>query len=215
MRRLRAYLDALRAHYGRPRAAEPETPFEPIVRAIVGQGATPKSLEKALHTMRVYGLLGLEKIRELDPDTLAMAIKPAGSAGAKAARLKTFAAWFTDRFGADPERLKALPPHRLREELLGIGGVGPETADLILQRGLGLSTAAVDTYTYRVFTRHELAIEDATYDDLKELVEKGLDPGDYGEFHSLTGRVGREFCRPKARCEHCPLKPLLPGTPAF
>ena len=210
MRRLRAYFDALRAHYGRTRAAESETPFEPIVRAIVGQGAPPKGLEKALHTLRVYGLMTLEKIRELDPDTIAMAIKPAGSAGAKAARLKTFAAWFADRFGADPERLKALPPHQLREELLGIGGVGPQTADLILQQGLGLPTAVVDTPTYRVFTRHELVVEDAGYEDLKELVEKGLDREDYRDFHTLTGQVGREFCRPKARCENCPLKPLLP-----
>lgn len=210
MRRLRAALDALRAHYGRPRSPEPETPFEPIVRAIVGQGASPKSLEKALHTLRVYGLLSLEKIRELDPDTIALAIKPAGSAGAKAARLKTFAAWFADRFDADPERLKALPPHRLREELLGIGGIGPETADRILQQGLGLPTAVVDAYTYRVFTRHELAIEDATYDDLKEMVEKGLAPEEYADFQSRIDLVGREFCRPKARCEACPLKPLLP-----
>jgi len=210
MPRLLPYLKALRSHYGPPLSPEPETPFEPFVRAILAPGASSKSLEKAMHTMKVYGLLDLSKIRELDPDTLALAIKPAGSAHAKAIRLKTFVAWFVDRYGGDEERLKALPPHQLREELLGIGGVGPETADLILQRGLGLPTAVVDTYTYRVLSRHEMAIEDAGYDDLKEFVEKNLPKEDLGDFHVLTDLVGREFCRPKARCEKCPLKPLLP-----
>src|SRR5207253_3223817 len=99
--------------------------------------------------------------------------------------LKTFVAWFVDRFGGDEERLKALPPHQLREELLGIGGVGPETADLILQSALGLPTAVVDTHTYRVLTRHELAMEDAGYEDLKEFVEKNLPKDNLGDFHVL------------------------------
>jgi len=211
MSRLLPYFKALRTHYGLPRSPEPETPFEPFVRAILSPGASPKSLEKAVHTLKVYGLLDLSKIRELDPDTLALAIKPAGSAHAKAIRLKTFVAWYVDRFGGDEERLKALPPHQLREELLEMGGVGPETADLILQNALGRPTAVVNTYTYRVLTRHEMAIEDAGYEDLKEFVEKNLPKDNLGDFHVLTDLVGRQFCRPKARCEECPLKPLLPS----
>jgi len=210
MPRLQPYFKALRSHYGPTRSPEPETPFEPFVRAILSPGTSAQSLEKAVHTMKVYGLLDLGKIRELDPDTLALAIKPVGSAHAKAIRLKTFVAWFIDRYGGDEERLRAIPPHQLREELMGIGGVGPETADLILLRGLGLPTAVVDTYTYRVLTRHEMAIEDATYEDLKEFVEKNLPQESLGDFHVLTDLVGREYCRPKARCEKCPLKPLLP-----
>lgn len=216
MPRLQPYLDALEAHYGAPRPAAPETPFEPFVRAILSPGASPKSLEKAIHTMRVYGLLDAAKIRELDPDTIAMAIKPAGAAGAKAARLKNFTAWFADRHGGEIERLRAADPHRLRDELLEMGGISPETADSLLLLALGLPSAVVDTHTYRVLTRHELVVEDAGYDDLKEVVEKGLprEAEVYRDFRALVDRVGREFCRPKARCEACPLKPLLPpGAP--
>jgi endonuclease-3 related protein len=213
MPRLVPYLESLRDHYGTPRPPEPGRPFEAIVRAILSTGASPKSLEKALQTMKVYGLLDVAKVRELDPDTLAMAIKPVGGAAAKAVRLKTFVAWFVDRFGGDEERLKTLPPHQLREELLGLGGVGPETADAILLEGLGLPAAVVDTHAYRVLTRHELAAEETGYDDLKELIERELprDAGALREFRALTARVGREFCRPAARCDRCPLKTLLPG----
>lgn len=212
MPRLLPYLKALQAHYGPPPEASPDSPLEALVRALLSSGASTRSLDKAVKTMKVYGLLTLSRLRELDPDTLALAIKPAGSAHAKAARLKSFVAWFVDRFGGDEERLKAVPPHQLREELLGIGGIGPETADAVLLEGLGLPSAVVDTPTYRVLTRHEFAIEDAGYDDLKELVEKNLprDAETLRTFRSLTDRVGREFCRPKARCEQCPLRHLLP-----
>jgi endonuclease-3 related protein len=215
MSRLAPYLEALRAHYGKARSADPDAPFEPVVRAILSPGASPKSLEKALHTMRVYGLLDPAKIRELDPDTIALALKPAGSAPAKAVRLKIFVAWVADRFGGDLERLKALPPHQLREELLAIGGFSPEAVDALLLLGLGLPTAVVDTHVYRVLTRHELAVEEAGYEDLKELLEKGLprDARTLTEFRDLTDRVGREFCRPRPRCDQCPLRPLLPFMP--
>src|SRR5579872_4557922 len=212
MSRLLPYLGALRDRYGLPSSAEQGAPFEPFVRAILAPGASARSLEKAIRALKIYGLLDLGRIRELDPDTIAMAIKPAGSAHAKAHRLKTFVAWFVDRFGADEERLKALAPSQLRDELLEIGGIGPETADLLLLVGLGLPSAAVDTYTYRVLTRHEFAVEDVGYDDLKDLVEKNLprDRETLVRFRLLIDQVGREYCRPKARCEGCPLQPYLP-----
>jgi endonuclease-3 related protein len=212
MARLREYLDALKAHYGPRSASEPESPIEPFVRAILSPGASPKSLEKAIHTMKVYGLLDAAKLRELDPDTLAMAVKPAGSAGAKALRLKSFVAWFQDRFDGDPDRMKAAGVDRLRDELLELG-LTPETADTILLEALGLATPIVDRHTYRVLTRHELVVEEAGYDDLKDLVAKGLprEASAYRDFHGLGVAVGREFCRAKARCEKCPLRRFLPG----
>lgn len=208
MARLRDYLDALRAHYGAPPTSASESPLEPFVRAILSPGASPKSLEKALHTMKVYGLLDAAKIRELDADTLSMAVKAAGAA--KAARLKKFVAWFLERFDGDPERMRAVPVDRLRDELLESGGLSPETADTVLLHALGLATPVVDLPTYRVLTRHELVVEDAGYDDLKEIVARGLPKESYGEFHALTVAVGREYCRAKSKCERCPLRSLLP-----
>ncbi|MBI3857870.1 MAG: endonuclease, partial [Planctomycetes bacterium] len=51
-----------------------------------------------------------------------MAIKPAGTYNLKAARLKGFIAWFLQRFDGDLERMKQVPPHKLREELLEVKG---------------------------------------------------------------------------------------------
>jgi len=213
MGRLRDYRDALLAHYG-PRKGRPsKDPFEAVVGAILAKNTSGKNVETAIKNLKTFELLNLRRIYELDQDTLALAIKPAGTFNLKAARLKAFVAWLVERYDGDLELMKGMQPDRLREELLGIQGIGPETADLILLDALEVPTFAVDTATYRVLTRHELAPEDATYDDLKETLEKSLprDAAAYREMHALIGAAGKEFCRPKARCEQCPLKPFLPG----
>ncbi|HLY73167.1 MAG TPA: hypothetical protein VKU80_03540, partial [Planctomycetota bacterium] len=71
MSRLVPYLEALRARYGPARGGKPEFPFEPFVRAILSPGASAAALEKAIRTLKVYGLLDPGKVRELDPDTIA------------------------------------------------------------------------------------------------------------------------------------------------
>ena len=209
---LRAYYEALRAHYGPPGGWPGESAFEVMVGAVLVQNASWKNAEKAIASLRTFGLLDLAKIDELDQDTLALAIRPAGTYNLKAARLKGLAAWLRSRFGGDLERMKELAPDRLREELLAVRGIGPETADAILLYALGKPTFMVDAYTHRVLVRHELALEEASYEELKELFERKL-PRDaklYGDFHALLVEVGKEFCRRKARCERCPLRPLLP-----
>jgi len=210
---LKKYFDALLAHYGPPKRWPADTPFEVMIGAILTQNTSWKNVEKAIHNLKVYDLLDAGKIHELDQDTLAMAIKPAGTYNLKAARLKGFVAWFLERYGGDVERMKQASPDRLREELLEVKGIGPETADAILLYALGMPVFVVDGYTHRLLTRHELALEEATYEDLKEVFERAL-PRDaklYNDFHALIVAVGKDFCRPKARCEQCPLKQFLPG----
>jgi endonuclease-3 related protein len=209
---LRKYFDVLLAHYGPPKWWPADSPFEVMVGAILTQNTSWKNVEKAIRNLKVYGLLDARKIQELDQDTLAMAIKPAGTYNLKAARLKGFVAWFLERFGGDVERMKEATPDRLREELLEVKGIGPETADAILLYALGMPVFVVDAYTHRLLTRHELAMDEATYEDLKEYFERNL-PRDaklYSDFHALVVAVGKDFCRAKARCEECPLRSFLP-----
>jgi endonuclease-3 related protein len=212
MASIRKYFDVLLAHYGPQKWWPADSPFEVMVGAILAQNTAWKNVEKAIRNLKTYELLDARKIHELDQDTLALAIKPAGYYNVKAARLKNFIAWFLSRFDADLERMRQVSPSRLREELLEVKGIGPETADAILLYALEIPTFVVDTYAHRVLTRHDLAIEEATYEDLKETFEKNL-PRDaklYNDFHALIVSVGKEYCRPKARCEQCPLKRFLP-----
>jgi endonuclease-3 related protein len=101
----------------------------------------------------------------------------------------------------------------LREELLAVNGIGPETADAILLYAGGMPTFVVDTYTHRVLARHGWIGYEADYHDIKDHFESAL-PADaklYNEYHALLVRVGKEFCRrTEPRCTECPLAPLLP-----
>jgi len=150
---LRKYFEALLAHYGPPKWWPADTPFEVMVGAILTQNTSWKNVEKAIHNLKVYDLLDARKIHELDQDTLAMAIKSAGTFNVKAARLKGFVAWFLARFDGDVGRMKQASPDRLREELLEVKGIGPETADAILLYALEMPVFVVDAYTHRMLTR--------------------------------------------------------------
>ncbi len=101
----------------------------------------------------------------------------------------------------------------MREELLGVSGIGPETADSILLYALGLPTFVVDTYTHRVAARHGWIGFDAGYYELKEYFESGLpvDAALYNELHALMVQVGKDHCRKRSPlCQGCPLADLLP-----
>jgi endonuclease-3 related protein len=212
MRDLPAYYRALLKRFGPQRWWPGETPFEVMVGAILTQNTAWSNVEKAIHNLKTYDLLDPHKLHELDHDTLALAIKPAGYFNVKARRLKSFIEWFVTKYEGDVGALKRVAPDRLREELLSVKGIGPETADSILLYALDVPSFVVDAYTYRLLTRHDLIGEEATYDDMKELFEKRL-PRDrklYNEFHALIVAVGKDFCRSKARCDECPLKRFLP-----
>ncbi len=111
----------------------------------------------------------------------------------------------------------------VREQLLALPGVGPETADAILLYALDAPAMVVDTYLRRVVTRHGLAPENASYAAIQSLAEAAFAPDrlrenpqelarHYNEFHALFVQVGKDYCGPVARCEKCPLRFDLPPS---
>jgi endonuclease-3 related protein len=211
---LEAYYRALLRRFG-PRGWWPaETPFEVMVGAILTQNTAWTNVEKAILNLKALGLLDPRRLQEVDAATLAAALRPAGYYNVKAKRLKSFIDWFMARAGGDAEKLRGADPTGLREELLEVRGIGRETADSILLYALGVPVFVVDAYTHRVLSRHGLVPEEgATYEEMQELFEKAL-PRDvklYNEFHALIVTVGKEFCRPRPRCDTCPLRRYLPG----
>jgi endonuclease-3 related protein len=105
------------------------------------------------------------------------------------------------------------PTTALRNQLLSIHGIGPETSDSILLYAGKHPVFVIDAYTRRILERHGLAASKHSYEDLRSLFESNLprDPKLYNEFHALIVQTGKHFCRKsKALCDNCPLKPFLP-----
>ncbi len=193
-----------------------DTGFEIITGAILTQNTNWANVEKAINNLKSADCLTPEKLHHLDQAQLANLIRPAGYFNIKAKRLKNFVNWLFDNYNGELTDLESIDTDRLREELLTIKGVGRETADSILLYAFDRSIFVVDAYTARVVFRHELISPDADYEQLKELFESSL-PADtqlFNEYHALLVRVGKEFCRPKARCSGCPLE-KLPHTLDF
>jgi len=187
-----------------------ETGFEIITGAILTQNTSWANVEKAIKNLNSADCLTPEKIRRLDAAQLAELIRPAGYFNIKAKRLKNFVNWLFTNYNGKLTDLESIDTDRLRAELLAIKGVGRETADSILLYAFDRPTFVVDAYTARVVFRHELISPEADYEQLRELFESSL-PQDiplFNEYHALLVRVGKEFCRPKARCPGCPLEKL-------
>ncbi|UJS16523.1 MAG: endonuclease III domain-containing protein [Candidatus Jettenia sp.] len=188
-----------------------ETPFEIIVGAILTQNTSWSNVEKAIRNLKNTGKLTPEAIHELNVIELSQLIRPSGFFNVKARRIKTFMDWLFSDYGGSLSRLFAQDLQTLRSELLAVKGIGPETADSILLYAGNLPTFVVDTYTYRIFSRHGFIPEESSYDEIKSLFEENL-PKDvklFNEYHALLVNIGKMFCKPKKFCEQCPLKEFL------
>jgi len=195
-------------HYG-PREWWPaETPFEVVVGAILTQNTAWKNVEKAIANLKQLGPLTPEALFRLPEETLAEAIRPSGYYRQKGKRLRNLLGMLSDRFECRLEALFDLPTETLREELLALSGIGPETADSILLYAAGRPVFVIDTYTIRILLRHELLPEETSYAEAQQWVTDHL-PEDvqlFNEFHALLVNVGKDFCRPRPKCPGCPLE---------
>ncbi len=187
-----------------------ETQFEIIVGAILTQNTNWTNVEKAIANLKSAGCLIPEKLYHLDLPRLAELIRPAGYYNIKAKRLKSFLNWLFENYDGRLSNLQNLDTERLRAELLGIKGVGRETADSILLYAFDRPIFVVDAYTARVAIRHGLIEPGADYEQLREVFQSNLPENiqHFNEYHALLVKVGKEFCRPRARCTGCPLEKL-------
>ena len=187
-----------------------DTQFEIIAGAILTQNTNWTNVEKAIANLKSADRLTPEGLYSLDPCQLGELIRPAGYFNIKAKRLKNFTNWLFDNYRGDLTNLESVNMNHLRAELLAIKGIGPETADSILLYAFERPIFVVDAYTARIAIRHELMEAGADYEQLRELFQSNLseDVQLFNEYHALLVRLGKEFCKPKAKCPGCPLEEL-------
>lgn len=207
---LRAIFDRLYAHFG-PQGWWPgNSAFEVVVGAILTQNTNWKNVERAIANLKEAGLLAFSAMLALPPDLLAEYIRPAGYYRIKAQCLQNLLHMVAEEYGSLEDFL-ALPVGPLRERLLQVRGIGPETADAITLYAAEKPVFVVDAYTFRILLRHNLVDEDADYAGMQELFMDSLPPDTklYGEYHALLVQLGKQFCKKtKPDCEHCPLRGL-------
>jgi len=211
-RTIRRIYKTLLDHFGPQDWWPGESPFEVMVGAVLTQNTNWKNVSRAIENLRAADVLDPVEMYELDPEKLAELIRPAGYFRLKTKRLRNLLELIVDRYDGDLDRMLASDLETLREELLSVNGIGPETADSILLYAGDQPTFVVDAYTQRVLVRHELIAPEADYHQIKDFFQRHL-PREaplYNEYHALLVRVGNAHCRRRPKCEGCPLEPLLP-----
>jgi endonuclease III related protein len=173
---IRAYYETLFRAWGPQHWWPAQSPFEVIVGAYLTQNTAWTNVEKAMANLRQARALSVSGIRRTPLGTLQRLIRPAGYFRQKAGRLKLFVKVLDRRYGGSLARMFAQPTNQLREELLDLNGIGPETADSILLYAGNHPVFVVDAYTRRILDRHKILPEDSSYEQIRELFEQALAP---------------------------------------
>ena len=186
-----------------------DTHFEMMVGAILVQNTNWQNVQRAIGNLREADLLDPHALYDVPEEELEELIRPAGYYRVKAKRLRSLLKFLVERYDGSIEAMFRTPLDELRRELLGIHGVGPETADSILLYAGALPTFVVDAYTYRIFSRHGWIDLESDYHQIQEYFHDHL-PADapmFNEFHALLVYLGKHYCKKsKPLCETCPLR---------
>lgn len=213
------YYEAMLRHSGPSRWWPGDSPFEVVVGAVLTQNTAWRNVEKALNLLRQRGELTPRLVWDLSQEELEECLRPSGFFRLKARRLRNVLGFFARSADDDAPPadaglafLRGWDTGELRRELLGIGGVGPETADSILLYALERPSFVVDAYTRRFCVRHGLVPEDIDYHGLQAFFADvlPLDVPLYNEYHALVVRTVSTYCKKSApRCGECPLGEFL------
>jgi endonuclease-3 related protein len=232
---------ALSSAWGRQHWWPARTPFEVIVGAYLTQNTSWTNVELALKALRMARVLSVVGIRNTSASKLEKLVRSSGYFRQKARRLKIFVNFLDRNYGGSLTRMFRRPTSELRQELLSLNGVGPETADSILLYAGQHPIFVVDAYTKRIAARHAILPETANYEEFRTLFESSLSSVQasdratqsaggaahppspmslfprspvaqaFNEMHGLLVGVGKNYClKSRARCDQCPLRPLLP-----
>ncbi len=190
-------------HYGPQHWWPAESPFEVMVGAVLTQNTAWINVERAIENLRQTDLLDPDSLSALDQTELADYLRPAGYFNLKAKRLQALT-----RFLLAHPQLDHLDTEELRQMLLGIHGIGPETADDILLYAFQRPVFVIDAYTRRIFGRLGLLDEGSGYETLRQHFESSLEPDVemFNEYHALIVQHAKYVCRTKPKCQVCLLR---------
>lgn len=213
--RLRRMHNTLADAYGPQQWWPAETSFEVILGAYLTQNTAWKSVLRSLANLRAAGAFTLNGLRAISIEALQALIRPSGFHTRKAAALKAFVTMLDSEFGGSLDQLAAASTEVLRRRLLGLPGVGPETADAILLYALNHPVPVADEYLRRIASRHGLLDAPPNrkgYEALTGLTRQAFasDPVSeqarmFNETHALIVAVGKAHCGTNALCGGCPL----------
>jgi endonuclease-3 related protein len=188
--------------------------FDVVCGAVLTQNTAWKNAEAALIEMRRRRFDTFEKIISARTEDLAEAVRSSGYYNQKAKKLKFLSEVLRNLLPSSSgrgisEELSIESSEILRERLLDVWGLGPETVDSILLYAYDLPFFVIDAYTRRLLGRvfYSTGISELRrgYDVLQKIFHRSLSGSTviYGEYHALLVRHCKESCTVRPHCIGC------------
>ncbi len=182
--------------------------LEIIFGAILTQNTSWKNVEKAIINLNKNDLINAEKTNKINTKKLAEIIRPAGYYNQKAKSLKNFSHFLLKNYNGRLGKLFNNKVIDLRNELLSVKGIGPETADSIILYAAQKPIFVIDAYTKRIYSRIFNVKKDLNYEELQNIFERNLkkDTRLFNEYHALLVELGKNYCKNRnPLCNSCPV----------
>ncbi|MEM1587046.1 MAG: endonuclease III [Candidatus Bathyarchaeia archaeon] len=190
-------------------------PFKVLIRTIISQSTAEINTRRAFErlTARIQPFTPA-RLAEAEDKDVEEALRVAGLYKNKTAIIKRLSSMILKEFNGRLDFIYSLPLREAREKLLGLPGVGPKTADILLLFCAGRPVLPIDTHVNRVSKRLGLVpMNERRYDAIRYGLERLYEPKDYFAVHMLFIALGRNFCRAlKPLCQKCPLRGLCPSA---
>jgi len=187
----------MREHYGGAdeRPPEPRDPYRTLIGCVLSHRTRDKNSSKAARNL-FEEIEGPLDILAMNQDALKELIRCSGFFNQKARSIVAISRSLVDDFGG------MVPDDR--ETLMGLPGVGPKTADIVLSYAFQKPAIAVDVHVSRVARRLGLAPVDAGPERVKEALESLVPPDLYRFVDNAFVKHGKEYCRnSKPQCSGC------------
>lgn len=181
------------------------SPFAVLIGTVLSQNTTDSNSSVAFDRLfAVYDTA--EKLASAPEENIAGLIRIGGLHTVKAKRIREISRLILDEYGGDIGFVCSGNPEESRKMLLGIGGVGPKTADCVLLFACGADVIPVDTHVFRIAKRLGIAPGSADHEGVRRALMEGVPPGMRGSVHVGLIRLGREVCTARSpKHGQCPL----------
>lgn len=182
--------------------------FEVVLGAILTQNTTWRNVETALERLKQTRLMSPQALLAAPAARVRACLEPAGAYRQKTAYVRGLSRRLVDDFDGRLDALFQGPSHTVRRRLLGVRGVGPETADAILVFAADRPRFVVDAYARRVACRVGLLQGGEPYDTVQARFEAALpdDAAALGRAHAALVEHAKSRCTKRApRCGGCPV----------
>jgi endonuclease-3 related protein len=177
-----------------------------MVGAVLTQRTSWRNVEIAMGNMGRAGICDMQTLLSTKRQDLESLIRPSGTYRQKAARLIDLFKTVEEKGDGSLEAFLERPVDVLRNDLLAVKGIGPETADSIILYAAGRQVFVVDAYTRRILERMDISAG-GSYDEVARWFTDGLpsDPALFNNYHAALVELAKAHCRPVPICPNCPL----------